>query len=40
MLSIWAPASWKEKYQDVRTKDFSQDPTFPESLVEKPAAQE
>lgn len=40
VLSIWAPDSWKEKYQDVRTKDFSQDPTFPESLVEKPAAQE
>lgn len=25
MLSIWAPDSWKQKYQDVRTKDFAAD---------------
>lgn len=23
MLRVWAPESWKEKYQDVRTKDFA-----------------
>ena len=29
MLSIWAPESWKDKYEDVRTKDFTQDVTSP-----------
>lgn len=29
MLSIWAPESWKDKYDDVRTKDFSKDSTAP-----------
>jgi len=29
MLSIWAPESWKDKYQDIRTKDFSGDTSAP-----------
>ncbi len=29
MLSIWAPESWKEKYQDIRIKDFSGDTSAP-----------
>lgn len=33
MLSIWAPESWKDKYQDIRTKDFSDDITAPEGGV-------
>ncbi len=34
MLSIWAPDSWKEKYSDVRTKDFDKDdgPTGPKQI--------